>query len=321
MNIISFIASAIRFSTVFLFGSTGETITEKSGHLNLGTPGIMCVGAAFGGWGGMIYVNAAAQINPFLAVFVPLLFTLLGSGLMGLLYSFLTVTLRANQNVTGLMITTFGVGLGKFIKANFGTEFDAAIGKLCGYFRASLPFADKLGWFGELFLSYGILVYLAIAVAIVASVCFSKTRMGLHLRAVGENPATADAAGVNVTGYRYTATIVGSAISGLGGLFYVFDYMGAWDSGLTSTEALGWLAVALVIFTMWKPWLGIFGSILFAALYLLPNYLDVTFAMRDIIKMLPYVVTVIVLVLTSMRKKRENQPPASLGLNYFREDR
>ena len=293
MNIISFIASAIRFCTVFLFGSTGETITEKSGHLNLGTPGIMCVGAAFGGWGGMIYVNAAAQINPFLAVFVPLLFTLLGSGLMGLLYSFLTVTLRANQNVTGLMITTFGVGLGKFIKANFGTEFDAAIGKLCGYFRASLPFADKLGWFG----------------------------VGLHLRAVGENPATADAAGVNVTGYRYTATIVGSAISGLGGLFYVFDYMGAWDSGLTSTEALGWLAVALVIFTMWKPWLGIFGSILFAALYLLPNYLDVTFAMRDIIKMLPYVVTVIVLVLTSMRKKRENQPPASLGLNYFREER
>ncbi|MBO5046345.1 MAG: ABC transporter permease [Clostridia bacterium] len=321
MNIIAFLSSAIRFSAVFLFGSTGETITEKSGHLNLGTPGIMCMGAIGGCVGANIYVSNANTIHAVPAILLPLLFALLFAGLTGLLYCFLTVSLRSNQNVTGLMITTFGVGLAKFIKADLGESVDAAIGAVCTHFRNLFPFADNLGWFGEIFFSYGILVYLAIAVAVATAIILKKTRVGLHLRAVGENPATADAAGINVTAYRYTATVVGSAVSGLGGLFFIFDYMGAWDSGLTSTEALGWLAVALVIFTVWKPDLGILGSILFSALYLLPNFVEVSFAMRDLFNMLPYIVTIVVLVLTSMRKKRESQPPANLGLNYFREER
>lgn len=322
--IISFISTSIRFSTVFLFGSTGETITEKSGHLNLGTPGIMCVGAASGCLGQVLYLQsipAGGAIDGFLAVLIPILFTLLGGGLMGLLYSFLTVTLRSNQNVTGLMITTFGVGLAKFIKVGLGESVDTAISSTCSFFRQSMPFAESLGWFGDLFFSYGILVYLAILLALWTSLFFTRTRAGLHLRAVGESPATADAAGVNVTKYRYLSTVVGSAISALGGLFFIFDYVGAWDSGLVSTEALGWLAVALVIFTVWKPNLGILGSILFAALYILPNRLQVSFAVRDLITMLPYVVTIVVLIITSIRKKRENQPPANLGLNYFREER
>ncbi|MGN0822886.1 MAG: ABC transporter permease [Candidatus Gallimonas sp.] len=320
--IVGFLSSAIRLSTTFLFGSMGETITEKSGHLNLGTPGVMCVGAAGGCLGATLYVTAAGgAVNPFLAVLIPALFALFFAALMGALYSFLTVSLRANQNVTGLMITTFGVGLGKFVKGALGSDADVAIGQICKYFRTLFPFADKLGWFGQLFFSYGILVYLAIALAIVTSVVFRRTRIGLHLRAVGENPATADAAGISVTAYRYVATIIGSAVSGLGGLFYIFDYVGAWDSGLTATEALGWLAVALVIFTLWRPNLGILGSILFGALYILPNYLNVGFAQRDLIQCVPYLVTIVVLVITSMRKKRENQPPASMGLNYFREER
>ncbi len=320
-SVITFITSAVRLGTTFLFGSTGETITEKAGHLNLGTPGVMCVGAVSGCLGATLYVNAAAEVDSFLAVLIPLLCALVGSGLVGLLYSFLTVTLRSNQNVTGLMITTFGVGLAKFVKGALGTSADAAISTVSSCFRFSLPFAGSLGWFGEIFLSYGILVYLAILVALATSAFFRFTRRGLYLRAVGENPATADAAGINITAYRYTSTVIGCAVSGLGGLSFIFDYVGAWDSGLVSTEALGWLAVALVIFTLWNPTIGIFGSVVFAALYILPNYVSVGFAVRDLISAVPYVVTIIVLIVTSMRKKRENQPPANLGLNYFREDR
>jgi len=282
----------------------------------------MCAGAAGGCLGATLYVNGAENINAILAILIPLLFAAFFAALLGLLYSFLTVSLRANQNVTGLMITTFGVGLGKFVKGGLGTDADAAVSTLTSYFRYGLPFAEDLGWFGEIFLSYGVLVYLSALLALLTTLTLKRTRKGLHLRAVGENPATADAAGINVTGYRYTATIVGSAVTGLGGLAFIFDYVGAWDSGLVTTEALGWLAVALVIFTLWNPGLGIFGSFAFAALYILPNYIPgAGSAERDLISALPYVVTILVLVLTSIRNKRETQPPQNLGLNYFREER
>ena len=151
-----------------------------------------------------------------------------------------------------------------------------------------------------------------------------RTRTGLNLRAVGENPATADAAGISVTKYKYVATCVGSMIAGLGGLYYVMDYA----SGVWSNDAFGdrgWLAIALVIFTVWRPNIGILGSILFGGLYIVHNYLNniipMNMSTQELIKMAPYVVTVIVLIAISMRKKRETQPPASLGLAYFREDR
>ena len=155
----------------------------------------------------------------------------------------------------------------------------------------------------------------------------AKTRVGLNLRAVGENPATADAAGINVTKYKYIATCIGAGISGIGGLYYVLDYnQGIWAT-TGQIEALGWLAVALVIFTTWKPLGAIWGAYLFGVLYwlyqFLPNILGITVPvyMTDLIQMVPYVVTIIVLIITSLRKKRENQPPASLGLAYFREER
>lgn len=317
--IVPLITSAIRIGTTFLFGATGETITEKSGHLNLGIPGVMCVGAAFGTWGGTLYYTASNP-NAFLAILIPLLFAILGAGLMGALYSFFAVTLRANQNVTGLMITTFGVGVGKFIKTQLGEKSDMAIGAFAPYYRSLFPFADKLGWFGEIFFSYGFLVYFGIILAVITALVMRKTRVGLHLRAVGENPATADAAGINVTRYRYFATIIGSAIAGIGGFFFIFE-KGAWDSGLVTVEALGWLSVALVIFTIWRSDLAILGAIVFGALYILPNKLSVSFAIREIIEMLPYFVTIVVLIFTSTRKKKENQPPAALGLSYFREER
>ncbi len=313
---LAFIVSAIRLGMTFLLGSTGETITEKSGHLNLGIPGVMCVGAACGCYAEYIYLSIAGRAAlPLLTVLIPIIATLVGAGLMGLLFSFLTVTLRANQNVTGLALTTFGVGVSDFMIDKTGSIFS----KGSKYFTASLPFADDLGWFGEVFLSHGIFVYLAIVIALVTSYVLNRTRVGLHLRAVGENPATADAAGINVSLYRYMATCIGCGIAGLGGLSFVMDYLnGNWEYCI---DAIGWLAIALVIFTVWKPNLAIIGSIVFGALYIASSYIvGVSFAGKELFKMLPYVVTILVLVITSMRSKK-NQPPQALGLPYFREER
>jgi len=314
-----FLFNAIRFSTTFMFGSTGETITEKAGHLNLGIPGIMCIGAVGGCIGESLYIKSLtdiSQINPFLAVLIPILFAMLCSGLLGLLYSFMTVTLRCNQNVTGLAITTFGVGFTNFFINRVDKIFFNVASKC---FTKSLPFAESLGWFGKIFLSYGVLVYIAIIIAILVAVILKKTRIGLNLCAVGENPATADATGINVTAYKYGATCIGSAVAGLGGLFYIMDYLnGSWEY---SIDAMGWLAIALVIFSIWRPNWGILGSILFGALYIAPSYLNVTFSQKELLKMAPYIVTILVLIVTSLRNKKENQPPASLGMSYFREER
>ena len=328
--IAAFIQRAVMQGIPLLYGSTGEILTEKSGHLNLGIPGIMYVGGISGVIGAFMYENAfvghTQDMNPWLAVLIPLLSCIVGSGLMGLIYCFLTVTLRANQNVTGLALTTFGVGLGNFFGGSLIKLTDSelpsiSLNQTSLYFRTTLPFADKLGWFGQVFLSYSFLAYLAVIIALVSSFVLKRTRTGLHLRSVGENPATADAAGINVNRYKYLSTCIGSAVAGLGGLYYVMDYA----SGVWSNDAFGdrgWLAIALVIFAIWKPNIGILGSILFGGLYIVHNYIpNLTMSDQELFKMLPYVVTIVVLVITSMRKKREYQPPAGLGLSYFREER
>ena len=201
--IIQLICRAVLLGVPLLYGSTGEIVTEKSGHLNLGIPGVMYVGAISGVTGALIYENSCGNnidnMNPFLAVIIPLLFSIIGSILMGLIYSFLTVTLHANQNVTGLALTTLGIGLGNFLGASLinitKSELPSiALTNTSSFFSTKLPFANDLGVFGELFLSYDFLTYLAIIIAIVVSVVLNKTRVGLNLRAVGENPATADAA-------------------------------------------------------------------------------------------------------------------------------
>ncbi len=328
-DFISFIPRAVVQGIPLLFGSTGEILTEKSGNLNLGIPGIMYVGGICGVIGAFFYENSLADkamMNGFLAVMIPLVCCLLGSLLMGLLYCFLTVSLRANQNVTGLAMTTFGVGIGNFFGGSLiklsGAEVPSiALSGTSYYFHRPL-FADNLGWFGDIFLSYGFLVYLAIAIALLVAYIMRRTRTGLHLRAVGENPNTADAASINVTRYKYMATCVGAMIAGLGGLYYVMDYA----SGVWSNNAFGdrgWLAIALVIFTIWRSNVGVFSSILFGGLYILHMYIPTGSnpAVKELYKMLPYIVTIVVLCFTSLRKKREDQPPQSLGLPYFREER
>ena len=325
--IVSFFPRAVMQGIPLLFGSTGEILTEKSGNLNLGIPGILYVGGISGVIGAFFYEQSAAQMNGFLAVLIPLLCSLLGSLLMGLLYCFLTVTLRANQNVTGLAMTTFGVGVGNFFGGSLikltGSEVPSiALSKTSLFFKTTLPGADSTGWFGELFLSYGFLAYAAILIAIGTSYFLNRTRPGLHLRAVGESASTADAAGINVTKYKYLATCIGSMIAGLGGLYYVMDYAnGVWSNNAFGDR--GWLAIALVIFTIWRPNTSIWASILFGGLYILNIYLPTgtQMAVKELYKMLPYVITLVVLIIVSLRKKREDQPPASLGLSYFREER
>ncbi len=326
-DIVSFFPRAVMQGIPLLFGGTGEIITEKSGNLNLGIPGIMYVGGICGVIGAFLYEQSAAEINSFLAIMIPLLSCLLGSLLMGLLYCFLTVTLRANQNVTGLAMTTFGIGIGNFfggslIKLTNAEVPSIALSATSKVFSRSLPFADSLGWFGKMFLSYGFLAYLAVIIAFVTSYVIKKTRIGLNLRAVGESPATADAAGINVNRYKYIATCVGSMIAGLGGLYYVMDYAcGVWSNDAFGDR--GWLAIALVIFSVWRPNLAIIASILFGGLYIVYLYIPagMQLYMMELYKMLPYIVTIIVLVVVSMRKNRQNEPPASLGLAYFREER
>lgn len=320
------IQRAVMQGIPLLYGSTGEILTEKSGHLNLGIPGIMYVGAISGVAGAFLYEQAVDKINPLLAIIITFLCCIIGATLMGLIYCFLTVTLRANQNVTGLALTTFGVGIGNFfggslIKITNSKVPSISLSATSNAFRTTLPFADKLGWFGQIFLSYGFLAYLAIAIALAASYFLNKTRAGLHLRAIGESPQTADAAGINVTRYKYLATCTGSAVAGLGGLYYVMDYMnGVWSNNAFGDR--GWLSIALVIFAMWRPSLSILGSILFGGLYVLPMYIpNISVYTKKLFEMLPYVVTIIVLILTSVRNKKENQPPQSLGLPYFREER
>ena len=326
-DIVSFIPRAVMQGVPLMYGSTGETITEKAGNLNLGTAGIMYVGGISGVIGSFFYEYSGAEMTPFLTIAIPLVCCLAGSLLMGLLYAFLTITLRANQNVTGLAMTTFGVGFGNFFGGSLikisGLDVPSVVlAKTSIAYSKYLPVADRLGAFGKIFLSYSFLAYAAILIALLASYFFNKTRTGLQLRAVGENPSTADAAGINVTKYKYSAICIGSMISGLGGLYYVMDYAcGVWSNDAFGDR--GWLAIALVIFTIWRPNISVLASILFGGLYILNSYLPTgeNFALKELYKMLPYVFTIIVLVLSSVRNKRENQPPASLGQPYFREER
>ena len=266
---------------------------------------------------------------PILCVLVCLVFAFAAAMLAGLLFSFLTITLRTNQNVTGLTLTIFGTGIANYIGGSLGSvgtvSADITSGAVKAYIHPLVVWLDGLTEhfnLGTLLFRHGFMVYLAIIVAILLKIFLNKTRTGLSLRAVGENTATADAAGLNINKYKYLSTCIGAGISGLGGCFYVMEYI----DGLWSTDAiigsLGWLAVALVIFATWKPLRCIWGAYLFGLLswfyFLIPGLFK---GSDKIFQMLPYLFTLLVLILVSLRRKPEDQPPASLGKAYFREER
>ena len=316
-----FLFNIVLVNIPLLYGTVGEIVTEKAGSLNLGVEGTMAIGAIFG------YL-AGCMANSLL---VGLLVSFLAAGLCGALFALLTVSLQANQNVTGLALTIFGTGvgqyIGEFMRVREGT-YVAVSNTLKGAFNGSpFPvFLQELPVVGRLLFSHSIFTYLGSAMAVAMGLYLHRSRSGLYLRAVGESPATADAAGISVTRCKYLATVIGGGISAIGGMVYILTVVGGvWNhEGLSG---VGWLAVALVIFTTWKPLNAIWGAYLFGMLYwlyqFLPSLLGITMAshITDLVQMLPYVVTIIVLIVVSMRKKKENQPPAHLGLAYFREER
>ena len=239
-SLIAWILRAIPFGTIIMYGALGEIVTEKSGNLNLGVPGIMYLGGFAGFASSYYYEKLAQNPNPVICIVLALFCALAASALGGLIYAFLTITLRANQNVTGLALTTFGMGVANFFGVFIlnGASYTAA--PLANKaFSAKIPVLSGLGVAGQVLFSYGFLVYAAILLAIVLQWFFTRTRVGLNLRAVGENPATADAAGINVTKYKYLATCIGAAICGVGGLYYVLDYnQGIWAT--TGQIEAGW---------------------------------------------------------------------------------
>ena len=312
----NFILAAIPAGMPLLLGTLGEILTEKSGNLNLGVEGMMYMGAIIGFLGGH-YTNSA--VIALLAAF--------GGGVLGaLIYAFLTVTLKANQNVTGLTLTIFGTGLASLIGENllaggsvsvaFSPELQAAFGNI------RIPVLADIPYIGPLLFNNNIFVIIGVVCAVAMGLYLNHTRRGLNLRAVGENPGAADAAGVNVTLYKYVHILIGGGICGLGGGYVCFvTCKGLWVQNCVN--GLGWIAVALVIFASWSPYRAIFGSLVFGALSVLqfykPDFLrDVS---APIFSMLPFLVTAIVLVITSMRMSRERVQPKGCGTNYDREER
>lgn len=323
--VIDLIVAAIFYATPLLFGTLGEILTEKSGNLNLGVEGIMFMGGAMGIGGVFWYTQMAENPSPFLAVIIALLSSMLAGAFASLIFSFITITLRANQNVTGLALSIFGTGVGQFIGEFMRIQAKGFvdIGEAMKRYFVISPFSElftDIPVVGKLIFGHGHFFYLALILAVCMHIYLTKSRSGLYLRAVGESPATADAVGINVTRYKYVATVLGGAISAIGGMVYITTLAGGtWNhEGLAG---FGWLAVALVIFCTWRPLNAIWGSILFGAMMILYVRLSIPAIPTQLYKILPYLVTLVVLVISSMRNNKEKQPPASLGLAYFREER
>ncbi len=315
--LISFAYAAVLAGAPLLFGTLGEILTEKSGNLNLGVEGMMYMGAIMGFWGG--YVSGSWMIA---------LLCAFGAGALGaLIYAFLTVTLKANQNVTGLTLSIFGTGFANYIGNALimasPTRSAVLPAQVVAAFKPlKLPVLSDLPVLGKLLFQYNMFVYLGIAVTVALGVYLLHTRRGLNLRAVGENPAAADAAGVNVTRYKYAHIVAGGGLCGLGGAYVsLVTCGGTWT--YNCINGLGWIAVALVIFAAWSPYRAIYGSLIFGALSVLRLYIPNTIVSipAALFAMVPFVATIAVLVFTSIRMSREKSQPKGCGVNYFREDR
>ena len=314
--LLKFLFASIKAGIPLLYGTTGEIVTEKSGSLNLGVEGMMYMGAFMG------FFVAYKTDNLILAIIASFLMGMLGA----LIYAILTITFMANQNVTGLTLTIFGTGLSNF----FGNRMVAASDvtpKLSDRMievlaEKPLPLLGDIPVLGKLLFSHNILVYFSIFVAVVLGFYMKKTKPGLNMRAVGENPAAADAAGINVTRTKYIHVLLGGGICGIGGAYIsMINGMGVWNND--SVNGLGWISVALVIFAAWSPLKAILGSFVFGAFSIIILYApkEIITIPNAIYKMLPFILTIIVLIFTSMKKSKESSQPASCGVSYFREDR
>jgi ABC-type uncharacterized transport system permease subunit len=326
-SFIAWMVCSVIYGSIIMMGALGETLTEKGGHLNLGVPGIMYISGFLSYFATFTYENSTANPNPFVIILISLTVAFAIGSFFGFLYALMCVSFRCNQNVMGLLLTTFCVGFAKFLSFAVGIQSSSKAAVSGSVFNWVIPGISSVTFIGPLLFGYGFMVYVAIILAILMDLYLRKTRSGLSLRSVGESPSTADAAGLNVALYKYVSTAIGCGISGLAGMIYVLQFgNGTWSTN-NNIEAVGWLAVALVIFASWHPIRLIWGSILFGILFWAYNYLPslVNFTsftgLSELLKMLPYIVTIVILVINSARHKKENQPPASLGVSYFREER
>lgn len=324
----SLFIAAVLAGTPLLLGALGEILTEKSGNLNLGVEGMMFMGAITGLAGSYYYEQAVTKgggtPSGAVSALIALLVSFIAGSFGALIYSFLTISLRANQNVTGLTLTIFGTGFGNFFGEYIGLKAGGYV-TVSGitkdaFSRLHIPVLSDIPVIGKLLFQYNWLVYFAIILAVVMTWFFNKSRVGLNLRAIGEDPATADTAGINITKYKYIATVVGGGICGIGGMYMsMVTTKGVWVHGCVS--GYGWLAVALVIFATWSPARGILVALVFGGLTIMRMYVKIPGLPAQIYDMAPYVATIIVLVVTSMRQSKEHAQPKSCGLNYFREER
>lgn len=324
----SLFIAAVLAGTPLLLGALGEILTEKAGNLNLGVEGMMFMGAITGLAGSYYYeqavLKAGGNVSGGISALIALLCSFLAGSFGALIYSFLTITLRANQNVTGLTLTIFGTGFGNFFGEYIGQKAGGYVAvsdvTKSAFSKLHIPVFSDIPVLGKLLFQYNWLVYLAIVLALVMAWFFNKSRVGLNLRAVGESPATADAAGIDTTKYKYFATVIGGGICGIGGMYMsMVTTSGVWVHGCVS--GYGWLAVALVIFATWSPLRGMLVALVFGGLTIMRMYVNIPGLPVQIYDMLPYVATILVLVITSMRESKEHAQPKSCGTNYFREER
>ena len=324
-NFINIFSAAVLAGTPLLFGTLGEILSEKSGNLNLGVEGMMFMGA-IGGLASVFLLEIwlGVQFAGWLAVLIAIAGSFLIGAFGALIYSVLVVSLRTQQNVTGLALAIFGVGFGNFF-GDFLRRYSPA-GSVSvsasareGFANLRIPGVSAIPVIGPLLFNYNILVYLALAIAVSMAIFLNRTRWGLNLRAVGESPATADAASINVTRYKYLATCIGGGICGMGGMYIAMVATGGvWNHN--AVYGFGWISVALVIFATWSPSRALLGSFIFGGLTILRFYLPVGIPMQ-IYDTFPFIATILVLIFTSIRQTKEHKPPAHVGVNYFREER
>ncbi len=305
-----FLASCVVAGIPLVLATVGELITEKSGSLNLGVEGMMLVGAVIG------FTTAYNTSNPIFAI----LSAAIAGALGALIYAILTVTLRANQVVTGLTLTIFGTGFASFVgQPKIGFAVPEPVKDF--FTKTSIPVLSDIPGIGPIFFKHDVFVYLAYLVVIVSCIYLYKTRMGLNMRAVGENAGAADASGINVTLYKYIHIVAGGALCGLGGAYLSLIRVPIWQSDVVTGR--GWIAVALVIFASWNPAKAFIGAILFGGLSILGLRLQAMgFSISQyLVDMIPYVATIVIVIISSHKRKKENQPPADMGNAYFREER
>ena len=311
------LASAVAYGTPLLFAALGELLAERSGVLNLGVEGMMLVGAVMGFWA-VQRIGGPGGLALGLAVGV----AAFAGAAVALIHAVLVITFRASQIVSGLALTIFAGALG--LSSYLGNNLNLADSPARHEFKAVDAFGlGDLPVVGPIVFGQTYLVYASWLCVLLVGLYLSRTRPGLNLRAVGESPAAADAMGINVSAYRYVHTLVGGAFAGVAGACFSLAITPQWVDGLTG--GAGWIAIALVIFAFWRPDLCLVGAYLFGAFQALPLTLqarDVTVLPTEVYESLPYVMTIVVLVLVSTRgARRRLGAPAALGVPYVREER